>query len=81
MAQFSFNRLPGSDPTVGVDMMSTGEVACFGANRTEAYLKALLSTGFKPPEPGQSVLLSIGTFRHKADFLPCVQLLVKMGYK
>eukprot|EP00286_Rhodomonas_abbreviata_P025981 CAMPEP_0181292882 /NCGR_PEP_ID=MMETSP1101-20121128/2757_1 /TAXON_ID=46948 /ORGANISM="Rhodomonas abbreviata, Strain Caron Lab Isolate" /LENGTH=2225 /DNA_ID=CAMNT_0023397409 /DNA_START=197 /DNA_END=6874 /DNA_ORIENTATION=+ len=81
VAQFSFNRLPGSDPTVGVDMMSTGEVACFGENRTEAYLKALLSTGFKVPGTGKSILLSIGTYRHKGDFLPCVKLLVQMGYK
>ncbi len=28
-------------------MSSTGEVACFGENRHEAYLKALMSTGFR----------------------------------
>lgn len=81
VAQFSFNRLPGSDPTVGVDMMSTGEVACFGNDRCEAYLKGLISTGFKVPKPGMSVLLSIGTYRAKADFLPCVHLLVELGFK
>jgi carbamoyl-phosphate synthase/aspartate carbamoyltransferase/dihydroorotase len=81
VAQFSFNRLPGSDPTVGVDMMSTGEVACFGADRCEAYLKGLISTGFKVPIQGQSILLSIGTYRAKAEFLPCVKLLVEMGFK
>jgi len=81
VAQFSFNRLPGSDPTVGVDMMSTGEVACFGVDRCQAYLKGLISTGFKVPQAGQSVLLSIGTYRAKNDFLPCVGLLVEMGFK
>ena len=28
--QFSFSRLKGADPTVSVEMASTGEVACFG---------------------------------------------------
>ncbi len=39
VAQFSFNRLAGADPTLGVDMISTGEVACYGHTREEAYLK------------------------------------------
>ncbi|HED38264.1 MAG TPA: carbamoyl-phosphate synthase large subunit, partial [Ignavibacteria bacterium] len=29
-SQFSFSRLKGSDPVVGVEMASTGEVACMG---------------------------------------------------
>jgi hypothetical protein len=39
-------------------MVSTGEVACFGRNRYEAYLKGLLSTGFVVPK--KTVFLSIG---------------------
>ena len=58
VAQFSFSRLEGADVKLGVEMASTGEVACFGENRYEAYLKAMLSTGFKVPK--KSVLLSIG---------------------
>ena len=46
---------------LGVEMSSTGEVACFGENRYEAYLKALQSTGFRLPE--KSILLSIGSFK------------------
>ena len=53
---FSFTRLRGADPVLGVEMASTGEVACFGADKHEAFLKALLSTGFKLPE--KNVLLS-----------------------
>lgn len=53
---FSFTRLRGADPVLGVEMASTGEVACFGANKDEAFLKALLSTGF--PMPENNVLLS-----------------------
>ncbi len=39
MPQFSFGRLAGAEPTLGVDMVSTGEVACFGKTKEEAYLK------------------------------------------
>lgn len=48
---------------LGVEMASTGEVACFGDNRNEAYLKAMLSTGFQFPSKG--ILLSIGSFKVK----------------
>ncbi|CAN0091658.1 unnamed protein product, partial [Hapterophycus canaliculatus] len=54
---FSFTRLRGADPVVGVEMASTGEVACFGVNKEEAFLKALLSTGFKLP--AKNILLSV----------------------
>ena len=81
VAQFSFNRLPNADPTTGVDMMSTGEVACFGDTREEAYFKALVATGFKAPPANKPVLLSIGTYRHKTDFLPCAHALANMDYK
>lgn len=46
---------------LGVEMASTGEVACFGDNRYEAYLKAMISTGFIIPE--HSILLSVGTYK------------------
>lgn len=59
--QFSFSRLAGADMLLGVEMASTGEVACFGDNRYEAYLKAMISTGFNVPQ--KSILLSIGSFK------------------
>lgn len=46
---------------LGVEMVSTGEVACFGDNRYEAYLKGMISTGFHIPQKG--ILLSIGSFK------------------
>lgn len=46
---------------LGVEMASTGEVACFGDNRYEAYLKAMMSTGFQMPK--KAILLSIGSFK------------------
>merc|ERR1719352_2135253 len=46
---FSFQRLKGADPSLGVEMASTGEVACFGTDRYSAFLNALMSTGMKLP--------------------------------
>lgn len=77
--QFSFSRLAGADPVLGVEMASTGEVACFGVDKNEAYLKALLSTGFKLPKA--NILLSIGSYKDKKEMLPAVQKLQKIGYK
>lgn len=51
----------GADVMLGVEMVSTGEVACFGDNRYEAYLKGIMSTGFHIPQRG--ILLSIGSFK------------------
>ncbi|KHN95825.1 aspartate carbamoyltransferase catalytic subunit [Metarhizium album ARSEF 1941] len=77
--QFSFSRLSGADPVLGVEMASTGEVACFGVDKYEAYLKALLSTCFKIPKA--NILLSIGTYKDKKELLPSIQKLQRIGYK
>ncbi|KAG9510928.1 CAD protein [Fragariocoptes setiger] len=77
---FSFSRLSGADTKLGVEMASTGEVACFGDNRHSAYLKAMIAAGFKIPER-KIVLLSIGSYRHKEEFLLSVVTLHRMGYK
>lgn len=79
VAQFSFSRLQGADPVTGVEMHSTGEVACFGSNRYEAFLKAVLSTGFKVPK--RNLFLSIGGYKEKMEFLPSARKLVEMGYQ
>lgn len=55
---------------LGVEMTSTGEVACFGENRYEAYLKAMLSTGFKIPK--KNILLSIGSYKVPAGPYGCI---------
>jgi len=58
--QFSFMRLSEADPVLGVEMLSTGEVACLGENFSDAHLKALQSADFKIPPPGGSVLITVG---------------------
>jgi carbamoyl-phosphate synthase/aspartate carbamoyltransferase/dihydroorotase len=79
--QFSFNRLKGADILLGVDMKSTGEVACFGSNTESAYLKGLIATGFKVPKDGSNILLSIGGFGFKAEFAESAKVLHDLGYK
>lgn len=76
--QFSFSRLSGADPVLGVEMASTGEVASFGRDKYEAYLKALLSTGFRLPK--RNILFSIGSYKEKLEMLPSIQKLHQIGF-
>jgi len=71
--QFSFPRLVGADPMLGVEMASTGEVGCFGDDGDEALLHALAATGFQPPRKG--VLLSLGPPSEKYAFLDEARIL------
>jgi carbamoyl-phosphate synthase large subunit len=75
--QFSFSRLKGADPTLGVEMASTGEVACLGEDVYEALLKSLLSAGYTLPK--KSILLSIGARADKQKFLHAAQELRGLG--
>uniref|UniRef100_A0A4W3J2K6 Carbamoyl phosphate synthase arginine-specific large chain n=1 Tax=Callorhinchus milii TaxID=7868 RepID=A0A4W3J2K6_CALMI len=75
---FSWPRLRDADPILRCEMASTGEVACFGPNIYSAFLKAMLSTGFKLPQKG--ILIGIqNSFR--AKFLDSAQQLHEQGYK
>lgn len=67
VAQFSFSRITGADPILHVEMASTGEVACFGEDIEEAFLKGELSVGGKLPKKG--VYISVGGELNKAAFL------------
>lgn len=75
---FSFKRLLGADPTLGVEMASTGEVACYGNDKEEAFLKSLLATNFAMPH--KSVLVSVQE-RLRDDFLPSVRKLKQEGFE
>merc|ERR1719478_1968365 len=76
---FSFTRLKNSDPRLGVEMQSTGEVACFGRNQYDAFLKAMVAAGFKLPK--KNILISIGPLAQKVEFLQCALLLREMGFQ
>jgi carbamoyl-phosphate synthase large subunit len=78
-SQFSFNRLQKADPVLGVDMASTGEVGCIGADTSCAILKSMLSVGYRIPK--KNILLSTGSMKQKADMMDTARLLVSKGYK
>ena len=68
--QFSFLQLTGSDPLLGVEMQSTGEVACFGPTFADALVKALVASGVRlVPRHGRA-FLSVGGTRLKQEILP-----------
>ncbi len=78
-SQFSFSRLAKADPVLGVDMASTGEVACLGDDFYEALLKAMLSVGYRIPK--KNIMLSTGEMRSKVELLNPAKMLVERGYK
>jgi len=71
---FSFSRVAGADPMLGVEMMSTGEVGCIGRDLHEALLHALLATGTRFPRKG--VLLSLGPVVDKYWFADEARIIV-----
>ena len=75
---FSFTRLGGADPILGVEMASTGEVACFGVDVHEAFLKALVSTGFKIPEKTIALTIQAGLLE---EVVHHVWILHSLGYE
>ena len=75
--QFSFSRLTGADPILHVEMASTGEVACFGDDLEEAYLKAIIATGGHVPQKG--IFISLGGDDKKQRFLESARLLATLG--
>jgi carbamoyl-phosphate synthase large subunit len=79
--QFSFVRLSGADPVLGVEMLSTGEVACLGENFTDALSKALLSADFKIPPIGGSVLITVGDRELKKQIVPLAKQLSQLVFK
>lgn len=78
--QFSWTRLAGADPFLGVEMSSTGEIACFGKDLVEAYWASLQSTmNFRMPEPGEGLLF--GGDVTKSALTSIVDYLSPLGYK
>jgi carbamoyl-phosphate synthase large subunit len=78
--QFSFMRLSGADPVLGVEMLSTGEVACLGEDFADALSKALQSAHFIIPPTGGSVLITVGGKELKRKVVPLGRALRTMGF-
>ncbi|KAL9050644.1 MAG: hypothetical protein Q9162_006503 [Coniocarpon cinnabarinum] len=78
--QFSWTRLAGADPYLGVEMSSTGEMACFGRDLVEAYWSAMQSTmNFRLPLPGEGLLFGGDTSTQ--DLAACAAWLRPLGYR
>ena len=77
--QFSFQRIKGADPILRVEMASTGEVACFGDDVNEAFLKSIIATGVKLPQ--KSVFISLAGDENKIEFLESARTLEQLGLK
>ena len=76
--QFSFHRLLNADPVTGVDMASTGEVACIGENFYEALLKSMLSVGYRIPK--KTILISSGPTKGKVELLESARMLKERDF-
>jgi carbamoyl-phosphate synthase large subunit len=78
--QFSFTRLAGADPFLGVEMASTGEIASFGKDTVEAYWTALQATmNFKLPLPPSGILF--GGDLTKEYLGEVAEIIAPLGYK
>jgi hypothetical protein len=78
--QFSFMQLEGSDVVLGVEMQSTGEVACFGNSFYDALSKAYMAAGYSLPLSG-SALITVGGQKNKEKLLPIISLITSMNYR
>jgi carbamoyl-phosphate synthase large subunit len=79
--QFSFMRLSGADPVLGVEMLSTGEVACLGENFADAFSKALQAAEFRMPPKEGSVLITVGGEEPKHRAVALARAFDSMGFK
>lgn len=76
--QFSFHRLKGADPKLGIEMASTGEVGCIWESLHEAFLTAYLAVGMKIPE--KNILVSLWKIEEKVELIESMKMLVKLWY-
>lgn len=78
--QFSFMQLEGSDIVLGVEMQSTGEVACFGTSFYDSLSKAYMAAGYALPLSG-SALITVGGQKNKEKLLPIISLISSMKFE
>jgi carbamoyl-phosphate synthase large subunit len=76
---FPFARFPGTDPVLGPEMKSTGEVMGIAADFDIAFAKALIGAGMELPQDGTAfVSVKDGD---KDNIVPAVEKLVQLGFK
>jgi carbamoyl-phosphate synthase large subunit len=75
---FPFARFPGTDPVLGPEMKSTGEVMGIDTNFDIAFAKALLGAGMILPHGG-TAFVSVKD-ADKDHIVPAVEKLVELGF-
>ncbi len=78
--QFSFMQLQGADITLGVEMQSTGEAACFGNSFHDALSKGLVSVGYNLPAKG-TALVTVGGDKNKQKLVSTIAKLKELGFE
>jgi carbamoyl-phosphate synthase large subunit len=76
---FPFARFPGSDPVLGPEMKSTGEVMGIDSEFRLAFGKALIGAGMALPDQG-TAFVSVKD-ADKDNIVPAVAKLLELGYK
>jgi len=76
---FPFARFPGTDPVLGPEMKSTGEVMGIASDFDIAFAKALIGAGMELPQGGTAfVSVKDGD---KDNIVPAVEKLIELGFK
>jgi carbamoyl-phosphate synthase large subunit len=75
---FPFARFPGSDPVLGPEMKSTGEVMGIDRDFDVAFAKAMLGAGMVLPQGG-TAFVSVKD-ADKENIIPAVEKLVELGF-
>ena len=75
---FPFARFPGTDPVLGPEMKSTGEVMGIDRDFDIAFAKALLGAGMILPQGG-TAFVSVKD-ADKDNIVPAVEKLVELGF-
>ncbi|MBO3799644.1 MAG: carbamoyl-phosphate synthase (glutamine-hydrolyzing) large subunit [Candidatus Brockarchaeota archaeon] len=76
---FSFVRLKGVDPVLGVEMRSTGEVACIGYDFIDTFVRAWISSGLSLPSRNSIIFITVRD-EDKPGAAELAKRLVEMGF-
>jgi carbamoyl-phosphate synthase large subunit len=76
---FPFARFPGTDPVLGPEMKSTGEVMGIDRDFDLAFAKALLGAGMLLPQGG-TAFVSVKD-ADKDNIVPAVEKMVELGFR
>jgi carbamoyl-phosphate synthase large subunit len=75
---FPFARFPGTDPVLGPEMKSTGEVMGIDRDFDVAFAKSLLGAGMNLPQGG-TAFVSVKD-ADKDNIVPAVEKMVELGF-